>query len=254
MYNLFPIVEEIHHPDLLQSFAHDLAYSAFPAANGSANIAFLYLTAINPFWQHIADIYVSYWEARSLLNLLCDLARCGTRIQNAIEQALKNVEEFDKAALLLNLIATSLKIVSRMNESVSGGTYKRGAKAFMIIHKLLLQVPLDKRADILREFYVEQMVFHFNFDYVYLQGVTDSVSHQFKTSVLASFPCSLKVFYMFASTLANFQLANFLYKYMEMFAIPMALLNINSDPRCQDVLQECFAYALAGKVEISLSL
>jgi hypothetical protein len=256
MHNLFPVLTEIHHPGLLRNYAHDLVSSLSAGWHGGSTIVLSYLTANSTHWNHVADIYVSLWEGQDLLLLLCALARCGTRLRTTIEEALDQVQkDFKEGNLLVLLAPACLKVVALMMDGISGrdgATYKRAAKAFLIIHKLLHRIPPQLvQSNVLRQFLEEQLMFHFNFDYVFMHHAKEPASHQFRSEVLAKFPCSAKNFFQFAYTLSDFPLSNFLYKYMGMFAIPLAMLIGVTDHRSQNVIQECLEFALASKANIS---
>eukprot|EP00026_Physarum_polycephalum_P000039 Phypoly_transcript_00039.p1 GENE.Phypoly_transcript_00039~~Phypoly_transcript_00039.p1 ORF type:complete len:2184 (+),score=253.33 Phypoly_transcript_00039:2045-8596(+) len=255
MHNKFPVLNEIHHADLLRSYAHDLAsYVSTTDWRDCFKIITSYLSAHYASWHHVADVHVSWWEGRQLLLPLCALAKCSARMRAAIEGALARTSTFEESVLLLELVPACLQLVTKMTDGVSGRhgtTYKRAANAFLIIHKLLLRIPTDLLPPvILRGFLEEQIMFHFHFDYVYLHRANDSISHQFRKEVIAKFPCSFIQFLQFASTLDNFPISTFMYKYAGLYAVPLALLLGTGNVGCRKVIRECLQYALAFQVDL----
>jgi hypothetical protein len=185
-------LQEIRCQELLLKYAQDLSTS-YAAALGCADVAFAYLRIRNEQerWTHVADVNVCLWEGEHLLSLLCSLARCGKKLHT---QVLNELHKSQLEMFLLDLVPACLLTISRMNELIvagkrgrAGSKYQRSAKAFLILHKILLMIPLPFRTNVLRVFLQERMAFHFYFDYIIPSNSDPSLATRFR-KFLEDFP------------------------------------------------------------------
>jgi hypothetical protein len=250
IHNQFPSLREVSDRDLLQCYAHDLAHATWDSS--SAQIVYAHLLTRRSTWKHVADVHVTMWEVKTLLIQLCELAKCSQRITSGIISLLRK-EGFNEQDLLLELILHTLEVIARMTSGKStkkGKAYLRAARAFLILRKLLPQLPPERKQEAMKNYHTEHIMFHFHFDYTSQQDSSLAAAN-FRKSVLDVFPCRMSTYLKFASTLNNFPVGGFLHKYLCMFVVPMAFLIGIKDEGVQSVLQECLLLALKINPNVS---